>query len=54
VKKLPTEQEVRRFFQESYYVTMSWNSETQQATMNSKDLTNFVYPTDKGDSDEPS
>lgn len=51
MKKVPTEKEVRRFFQESYYVTMNWNSESQ-ITMHSTDLTRFVYPKEAMDDDD--
>lgn len=41
---IPSEEEVRRYFQEHSYVTMSYDSETNSVSMKYKDLTNLVYP----------
>jgi len=49
---VPTEQEVRRMFQESYYVTAAYCHETA-SVQPSNDWYNLVYPMYKETSDEP-
>lgn len=42
--KMPSEEEVRRLFQESYYVTHRFDSETSRTKTSSMDKINFIYP----------
>lgn len=41
---VPTEEEVRRFFQEAYYVDMTYDSESGDVNIQSHDKTNLIYP----------
>jgi len=42
--KIPTEEEVRRFFQEHNYSTIVYDSETGGTRVQSEDLTQMIYP----------
>ena len=50
-EKIPTEEEVRRFFQESYYTTMKYNPESGTEKIRHNDQENFIYPVDGDDND---
>jgi hypothetical protein len=45
MKPVPTEKEVRRFFQEHSYVTMENDKETGGVKIQSGDKTGLIYPT---------
>jgi len=50
-EKIPTEEEVRRFFQEAYYSTMTHDSETGQVKVQYHDLSGMIYPVEDDDVD---
>lgn len=50
-KQVPTEAEVRRFFQTAYYTTLSYDSETGNVKVGN-DRTQLVYPTEEYEEDD--
>jgi hypothetical protein len=48
MKKVPTEQEVRRFFQTAYYTTLTYDSETGNTKVGN-DRTQMIYPDEELD-----
>jgi len=46
-KPMPSEEEVRRFFQEAYYSSIEYDAESHEIKVQYNDVTGLIYPIGK-------